>query len=241
MSKLILRTAFAALVLVSLAALPAMSQVIPADKDYWVTPANGQTVFTFQDGDVESICGLPPDSSWDHNVALQGVPFPGTDYDTVIARLDNAVFNAAGVATTRIQVVGLAFRSINPTATPCGLLNWKVGLFGPQAVTKMTINRRSQTGGTFCTDIAVNAELQAFDLNGKYVGSVFANVVLDQASAGGCTPWSFDPADGRFRPGITDTNNCINVLRKKLATYPTNSSHYYYISNLIAKGLCKEQ
>ncbi|HEV2852779.1 MAG TPA: hypothetical protein VHC97_08240 [Thermoanaerobaculia bacterium] len=240
MSKLTLRTAVFGLLLASLAALPAMAQVIPADKDPWVTPANGQTIFTFADGDVESLCGLPPDPSWDHNVALQGVPTPGTDYDTVVARLDNAVFNAAGVATTRIQVVALAFRSINPTQTPCGTLNWRVGLFGPQAVTKMTINRTTRTGGTFCADIAVNAELQAFDLNGNYVGSVFANVLLSQSTAG-CTPWSFDPADGRFRPGITDTNNCINVLRQKLATYPTNSRHYYYISNLIAKGLCKEQ
>lgn len=241
MSKLILRTAFVGLVLVSLAALPALSQVIPADKDPWVTPANGQTVFTFGPGDVESLCGLPADPTWDHDVVLQGVPFAGTDYDTVVARLDNAVFNASGVATTRAQVVALSFRSSAPTATPCGVFNWKVGLFGPQAVTKMVITRTTRTGGTFCTDIAVNAELQAFDLNGNYKGSVFANILLDQASAGACTPWSFDPANGRFRPGITDTNNCIDVLRKKLATYPTNSSHYYYISNLIAKGLCKEQ
>jgi hypothetical protein len=240
MSKLTLRTAFLGLLLASLAALPAMAQVIPADKDPWVTPANGQTRFTFADGDVESLCGLAPDPSWDHTVALQGVPVPGSDYDTVVARLDDAVFSN-GVATTRIQVVGLSFRSINPTATPCGLLDWKVGLFGPQAVTKMTINRTTRTGGTFCADIAVNAELQAFDLNGKYVGSVFANVVLPQSAATGCTPWSFDPTTGRFRPGISDTNNCIAALRKKLATYPTNSSHYYYISNLIAKGLCKEQ
>src|SRR5262245_17566070 len=98
MTKVI--TVFAVL-LASLAALPAAAQVIPAGIDYWRTPNTGGTVFEFPEGDVESLCGLAPVVGWDHKVALQGVPTGGADWDTSVARLDDAVFDATGMAMVR--------------------------------------------------------------------------------------------------------------------------------------------
>jgi hypothetical protein len=246
MSKLILRTAFLGLLLVSLAALPALAQPpgVAPGVDPWVTPGNGQTFTTLADGDVEALCGAPPDPSWNHMVILQGVPVAGTDYDTTVKRLDNAVFDSNGVATTRVQVASLAFRSMFPSNTPCGPLDWRVGLSGPQPVTKMTIVRQTPLGGVFSADLVVIVEMKAFRANTTtYLGSVFYAITLPQGNTP--TPWSWGPTpDGGkwlYRPGITDTEDCIAALRIKLTQYPTNSSHYYFISDMIAQGRCRKQ
>jgi len=232
-----LRTVAVLALLVSFLALPAFAQTIPAGKDYWVTPNNGQTDFTFPDKDVESLCGATPSSTWNHKVLLKGVPAVGSDYDTVVSRLDNAVFSTTLQASTRIQVAALNFASAAPQATPCGTLNWTVGLSGPQAVTTMKLRRTSATGGLFSADIAVNVEFKAFT-NGAYLGSLFYNIVLPDPAAG--TPWSFGPT-GAFRAGMTPANDCIDVLRQKLLTYSPDSDHFYFISNMIAQGQCKRQ
>lgn len=238
MSKLMSRTAFLALLLVGLAALPAAAQ-IPAGFDPWVTPANGQTFTEFAKGDVEALCGKPDDPTWNHTVVLKGVPGSGVDYDTVVQRIDNVTFNTSGVGTTRVQVVSLAFKSIAPTSTPCGDLDWTVGLTGTQPVTKMTITKTSSTGGLFYADLVVNVEMKGYKKGTTtYVGSVFYSINLPQGSTG--TPWSFDRRTQAYRPGITDTDDCIAALRVKLTQYPTTSKHYYFISDLIAAGKCNK-
>ena len=239
MSKLMIRTAMFGILLVALSALPAMSQpVVPAGKDFWVTPANGQTYFTFPQGDVESLCDALPADDWDHKVALKGVPAPGSDYDTIVARLDDAVFNAKGVANTRVQVAHLEFQGAS--VTPCGDINWSVGLAGPQRITQMTIHRTSTRGGIFNAQLAVDVEFRAF-AGGTYLGSLFYSFDLPDPSSGtgSGTPWSFGPT-GQFRAGMTELDNCINVLRIKLNLYSPDSRHYYYISDLIAQGKCRE-
>jgi hypothetical protein len=245
MSKLILRTAFFGLLLVSLAALPAMAQPpgVGPGVDPWVTPGNGQTFTTFADGDVEALCGAAPDPDWNHTVLFQGVPAPGVDYDTTVQRLDNAVFDPAGVATTRIQVASLAFRSMFPTDTPCGLLDWTAELSGPQPITQMTIIRQTPLGGVFKADLAVNVELKAYKA-GSYLGSLFYNLTLPQGP--NPSPWSWGQGINTdqkwiYRPGITETDDCIAALRVKLVQFKPSSRHYYFISNMIAQGRCREQ
>jgi hypothetical protein len=236
MSRNILRDAAFVTLLVVLMGLPAFAQTIPSGKDFWVTPANGQTDFTFPDKDVESLCGATPSSTWNHKLALKGIPATGSDYDTVVARLDNAVFSTSTLqASTRIQVQALNLASAAPQATPCGTLNWTVRLAGSQAVTTMKLRRTSATGGLFSADIAVNVEFRA-TLGGTYLGSLFYNIVLPDPATG--TPWSFGPT-GQFRAGMTPANDCVDVLREKLLTYSPDSSHFYFISNMIAQGQCR--
>ena len=241
MTRNILRMTVLGILLAGLAALPVSAQPpIGPGPDWWVTPANNQTFATFAAGDVESLCGAPPSNSWDHTVLLRGIPQQGQDWDTAVARLDKAVFNSSGTAVTRIQVQTLAFASLAPQSTPCGVLNWTAGLSGVQPIRQMTINHTTPNGGVFFAMISVRVELRATDAGtGKYIGSLF--YVIDLPDPPGGTPWSFDPATGRFRPGMTDTNNCIDVLRAKLSTFDPNSQHYYFISNLISQGRCTEQ
>ncbi|MFL6195018.1 MAG: hypothetical protein ACJ75H_12660 [Thermoanaerobaculia bacterium] len=244
MTKHLVRLFIFAFLFASLAALPSMAQPIPAGPDYWVTPSNGQTFFEFPTGDVESLCGQPPLLGWNHQVALRGIPQAGADWDTVVRRLDNINFppyvpGSTFSATTRVQVQSLNFVSITPHATPCGDLNWTARLAGVQPVTKMVVTRTSQRGGTFSANLTVSVEMSATDIQGKYVGSLFYTRDLPDSTANG-TPWSWkDPnGGGIFRPGVNDTDNCIAVLRAKLNTFDPASSHYYWISDMIAQGIC---
>ena len=223
-----------------IASLPAAAQPIPAGPDYWTTPANGQTYFEFPTGDVESLCGQPALLGWDHQVALKGIPQAGSDWDTVVKRLDNINFppyvpGTTQTATTRVQIASLTFQSIAPQATPCGDLNWTAKLAGAQPITKMTLTRTTQRGGTFFANLAVSVEMIATDANGKYIGSLF--YTRDLPNSGPNSPWSWG-LNGTFRAGMTDTDNCIAALRQKLNTFDPASSHYYYISNMIAQGRC---
>lgn len=237
MRKTLLHVFTCCALLVSPASLFAAAPSIPPGKDFWVTPANGKTVFTFPKGDVESLCDLLPVDGWDHQVALKGVPAPGSDYDTVVSRIDDAVFDAAGNASTRIMLQHLAFVSINPHPTPCGELTWQVENFGNQAVTMMRLRQTTPKGGVFSADIAVSVEFKGFHLDGTYLGSLFYNFILPDPANG--TPWSFG-LNGQFRAGMTETDNCIDVLRKKLALPEyQDPQHQYFISNMIAQGKCE--
>jgi hypothetical protein len=237
MNRNVLCVSALGILLVSLIALPVAAQTIPPGRDYWVTPANGRTYFTFPDGDVESLCGAPPSSAWDHKLVLQGVPAAGSDYDTVVARLDKIVFDANRQASTRIQVELLKFTGTATQSTPCGPLDWTASLAGQQAVTVMKLRRTTPRGGLFSADIAVSVELRASQ-KGRLVGSLFYNIILPDPQTG--TPWSLGPS-GQFRAGMTVSHNCVDVLRQKLLQFPTDSSHFYFISNLIAQGKCREQ
>lgn len=237
MNRAMLRTFLGATLLLALAALPAAGLTIPAGPDFWVTPPNSQTFLTFAAGDVESLCGATPSDDWDHKLVLRGVPTDGSDYDTVVARIDDATFTTSRTASTRIVVKHLAFESIAPQKTPCGELTWTAGLSGPQAVTKMKLTLTSQNAGFFVADIVVNVELQAFKSSGGYIGSLFYNILLPDPGTG--TPWSI--SGGQFRAGMTPADDCIDVLRKKLAATDPNSSHFYFISDMIAAGKCTKR
>ncbi len=232
----VLRVAALVAFVAMVAALPSAAQIIPAGKDFWVTPSNGQTDFVFPKGEVEALCGAPT-SATPLRVTLKGVPATGSDYDTVVARLDNAVFNSSGNAATRIQVAALNFVSAAPLVSPCGKLDFTVRLAGAQAVTVMKLIRTSDRGGFFSADIAVNTEFRA-TRGGVYIGSLFYNIVLPDPANG--TAWSFGPA-GEFRAGMTEADDCIDVLRQKLLNYDVTSDHFYFISDMIAKGQCRKQ
>lgn len=243
MMKIALRVSFAAVLLLTLAALPAAAQIrIPAGDDPWTTPPPpaGQTVFTFPAGDVEALCGAPASDAWDHRVALSGPP--GSTYDTVVRRHKDVYVDPATSGSTPVEVVGLKFVSVASQATPCGRLNWKVGLAGAQGVTTMTLTQTSSRGGNFVADLQVSVRFDGYDAgSGKYVGSLFYAFKLPDpgTGSGAGTPWSIGAA-GEFRAGMTETDNCIDVLREKLAATPTDSRHHYFISDLIAQGKCRE-
>jgi len=239
MTRSLVRASALSITLAILVAVQGAAQVIPAGVDYWRTPLNG-TKFRFPEKDVESLCKANPDPSWNHEVTLRGIPTQGSDWDSAVARLSEAVFDKEGNARTKVQFKSLALISTAPSDTPCGRLLWTARLAkGAQPITPMKITRKSKRGGTFSAELALRVEMQANDFNtGARVGSLFFDIKLPDPAGG--TPWSFS-ASKRFRPGMTETDNCIQVLRDKLGTFPPGSQHIYFISNLIAEGNCKRQ
>lgn len=221
----------------TLAAMPLTAQVIPAGEDRWVTPPTGQTKFSFPSGDVESLCGAPVSADWNHEVGLTGVPEPGWDWDTSVARLNSVSLSTTTGVTVPIQVKRLVFRSLASQRTPCGEIDWHVKTFGNQPITKMKIVKTSPRGGKFYATISVRVVFDAVDANsGASLGQLFYTLDLPDNNG---VPWSFDPYSGVFRPGIDTAENCIDVLRQKLLT--ATGDHVYFIENMIAQGKCDKR
>src|SRR5262249_34929028 len=80
--------------------------------------------------------------------------------DTIVRRLDDAVFNDKGVATTRIQLMALSLEGVAPVETSCGQYDVAVSLApGAPPVTTMRIVRTSALGGTYAAPLSLNIKL----------------------------------------------------------------------------------
>lgn len=161
------RSVFAALVLMFLLGLSplAADPVIQRGIDAFTTPADGRTYYDFAENPIPAGFFCNSSKAFTGRVALKGLPLateiPGQlrGADTVVERLDDAVFNAKGTAVTRIQFRALSMVSIAPLKTSCGAFNVYVSLNGPQRVTAMSIHRTEEGGGSFTAPLAINARL----------------------------------------------------------------------------------
>jgi hypothetical protein len=161
------RSVFTALVFSLLLGLSplAADPVIQRGIDAFVTPADGRTYTDFAEKPIPAGFFCNSSKAFTGRVALKGLPLttrtPGQlrGADTIIERLDDAVFNAKGTAATRIQFRALSLVSIAPIKTSCGAFHVYVSLGGPQRVTAMSIHRTREGGGSFVAPLAVNARL----------------------------------------------------------------------------------
>jgi hypothetical protein len=98
-------------------------------------------------------------------VAFKGVPVATEPakalgrIDTIVRRLDDAVFDDQGNASTRIQLLALSLESTEPIATSCGKYNVTAHLAGEQPTTTMRIFRTNALGGTYNAPLALNVKL----------------------------------------------------------------------------------
>ena len=153
--------------LVVLLAVPALAadRVIYNGIDLWQTPGNGSTFFDFAKTPIPAGFFCFKSEPFGGRIAFKGVPLatsaPGAlgATDTIVQRLDDAVFNRKGVATTRLQLRALNFESLAPVKTACGDFVAKVSLDGEQPITTMRILRENAKGGRFLAPIAVNARI----------------------------------------------------------------------------------
>jgi hypothetical protein len=143
----------------------AADPVVQRGIDVFTTPADGKTYFDFAHNPIPAGFFCKRSSAFTGRVALKGLPLetevPGQlrGADTVVERLDDAVFDAKGVAVTRLQFRALSLVSISPVQTACGAFHVYVSLGGKQRVTKMTISRTQEGGGTFGAPLAVDARM----------------------------------------------------------------------------------
>lgn len=157
-----------ALAAIALVALPAAAfdPVIEHGSDIWTTPANNASVVKFEADPIPADFFCTGSAPFNGRVAVQGVPIATTpegvlgQTDTIVQRLDNAVFDAEGVATTRLQVSAIQLTSIQPFATACGAYNVHVTLAeGAQPIGEMKIVRQGPGFGYYSAKVALNVEI----------------------------------------------------------------------------------
>jgi hypothetical protein len=158
---------FGVLAMLLLIALPALAadRSVQSGIDPWYTPGNGRTFIDFATIPLPAGFFCFKSEPFGGRIVFRGVPVATGEAkvlgntDTIIQRLDEAVFDKNGVASTRIQVRVLHFESVEPIKTACGDYNVEVRLNGDQPVTKMRIVRENDHGGQFYAPIAVNGKL----------------------------------------------------------------------------------
>ncbi len=204
-----------AILLLTLVSPLAADTVIHHGIDVFTTTANGRTFFDFAQSPIPAGFFCKSSAAFTGRVTFKGLPLetgaPGQLHgaDTVIERLDDAVFDASGTATTRIQFRALSLVSTAPIKTACGSFHIYVTLASKQRETTMRIYRTSDGGGHFLAPLAVDAHLSF--ISTKPGGSKAARkleLVGSFTFPASPIPWSTTGSTASKRVGtvLVDTN-----------------------------------
>jgi hypothetical protein len=164
MKKGILLAALAVVLLVGVSPLAA-DVVIRRGIDTFTTLADGMTFYDFAANPIPAGFFCKGSAPFTGRVTFRGLPLetgsPGQLHgaDTVIERLDDAAFDASGVAVTRIQFRALSLASVAPIKTRCGAFHAYASLAGQQRETTMRIYQTEKGGGHFVAPLAVDVRL----------------------------------------------------------------------------------
>lgn len=143
----------------------AADPVIRRGVDVFTTHPDGKTHYDFGQNPIPANFFCKGSKAFAQRVTLKGLPLatriPGQlrGADTIVERLDDAVFDDQGVAVTRLQFRALSLVSAEPIKTACGDFHVYVTLGGKQRVTTMKILRIQENGGTFSAPLAVDARI----------------------------------------------------------------------------------
>jgi len=204
----------AALLLIALPTFAA-DRVIQSGIDPWHTPGNGKTYVDFSKNPIPAGFFCSNSAPFTSLVVFRGIPIvtgePGAlgKTDTIVQRLDDAVFDKNGVARTRVQIRALHLVSVEPIKTACGAYNVEVRLNGEQPITNMRIMRESENGGRFFAPVAINAKLVFTSVGGG--SSEILEVTNNVRFPAKGLPWAdqYAPNQGVRRAGFVqvDTDN----------------------------------
>ncbi len=150
--------------LLVLAVLPAAADpMIQAGIDPWVTIPEGTGV-DFQHNPLPKGFFCKSSPAFTGTIWLRGVPLASDNpelarIDTIVERLDDAVFNSRGVARTRFQVKALQLEGISTFKNRCGEYYVQLTLDGVQPITTMRIIRENAQGGRFVLPVRINSKI----------------------------------------------------------------------------------
>jgi hypothetical protein len=206
-------------------AIPAFAgdAVITNGIDLWKTPAAGGTFYDFAKEPLPAGFFCATSAPFTGKIVFKGTPIktkPANvlrDADTIIQRLDDAVFtknltainsfpmrgndgnvrqvgasffSGQEVATTRVQVKAISFVSVRPVQTACGSFQVKASLAGEQPITEMVIVREHENGGSFYAPLSLNVKLTFTPMAG---GSPLEVVKVVQFPAKSFSSWTDAP------------------------------------------------
>jgi hypothetical protein len=203
--------ALAAVLLLSISPLPA-DLVIERGIDVFTTTANGKTHYNFAKNPIPAGFFCKGSPAFTGRVTLKGLPLeteiPGQlrGADTIVERLDDAVFDESRTASTRVRFRALSLVSIAPIKTACGAYHVYITLSGKQRETVMRIRQTHERGGSFVAPLSVGVRLSFVPVKkgGSPRNLELPGRVNFRPQA---MPWSF--ADGREKSigrVVVDTN-----------------------------------
>src|SRR5436305_4956603 len=144
----------------------AADHVIQNGIDVWRTKGDGSTFVDFARNPIPAGFFCASSAPFTGRLALEGVPVatdvPGAlgRTDTIVQRLDDAVFNKRGQAVTRLQFRALSLKSVAPIETSCGQFTATVRLDGVQPTTQMVMTRDDEDGGRFSAPLSLNVKVK---------------------------------------------------------------------------------
>lgn len=166
--------AMGAVLLAVLTVAPAMAgEVLTRGADVWQT-ATGFSYSNFASEPIPAGFFCPASKAFAGVIQLDGKPLatspPGAlgRVDTIVRRLDDAVLDGNGQASTRIQLLALSLASVRPIDSGgCGLYNVAASLGSEQPVTTMRIMKTSSGGGTYAAPLELNVKLVFTPVSGR--------------------------------------------------------------------------
>ena len=210
--------------------------------DIFTTPDDGRTSYDFAKSPIPAGFFCKGSKPFPGRVAFKGLPLttgtPGQlgDTDTVIERLDDAVFDANGTAATRIQFRALSLVSIAPIKTGCGAFHVYVSLRGKQRATTMNIYRTQDAGGNFVAPLAVNTRVTFIPVKpARNKAARKLELAADFTFPATPLPWRFSSAGAREKgmgPVIVDTNGDLtpDTLLPSTSNFSAGSSPDHFVS-----------
>jgi hypothetical protein len=202
-----------ALLFVSLAPLAAAPVMVGHGIDVFTTIPSGGSHYDFSTAPIPAGFFCKTSKPFTGRVALTGLPLetaiPGQlrGADTVVERLDDAIFDAKGTAVTRVQLRALSLVSVSPIKTSCGSYHVYITLAGEQRPTIMKIHRTQESGGTFEAPIAADAHMTFVPVKGRNARKLELTGSFNFAPSP--IPWSFEgtgPRTKRIGAVKLDTN-----------------------------------
>lgn len=155
----------AALALVAAPAF-ALEPVIEHGSDIWRTKPDGTSVVKFEADPLPADFFCTGSKPFAGRIVMGGVPLTTQPADvlgptdTIVQRLDNAVFDDNGVAVTRLQVRAIQLASVKPFRNSCGTFDVHVSLAdGEQPIGEMRIVRQGAGFGYYEADVALNVKI----------------------------------------------------------------------------------
>ncbi len=175
------------LLVVSTAVSGGQNDVALSGGDLWTTPADGKTFVDFFVDPIPADFFCEGSAPFEGTISFQGVPLVTAPEgilgktDTILERLDDAVFDEDGVARTRLVFRALSLVSMEPVKTSCGQFDVHVSLDGSeQPVTTMTILKEREDGGHYLAHIRATVRLTFVPVGSQSPSAGFRSSGKDQ-------------------------------------------------------------
>lgn len=159
------RLFFVGILWLAAAPLLAANGVVTNGIDTWTTPGDGSSYLDFGEEPIPAGFFCPRSEPFSGRILWRGEPLAAQpsdalgSADTIVQRLDDAVFDRAGKASTRLQMRALSLASIHPIRTRCGTYDVKASLNGIQPIGEMEIETQDGESGLYLARMTIHVKL----------------------------------------------------------------------------------